>query len=313
MTSIMAQVARLYIWWADFKKMNGSAKLTEDTIRNAHLYPAPYAPPANLGVSISRVDYDSWPVYRISKSADATNAIVYVHGGAWFREMQPRHWKFVASIALSTGYDVYIPIYPLLPRPCANAKSVVMEVARLFEIVASTVPNVTLMGDSAGGTIALAVSLHLLAKAKRSSPIQSLVLIAPVLDLNLSHPEIPKVEPNDPWLNTPGLGYAAHKWAGDLSLDDPLVSPLFGDFSKLPPTLLLCGTDDILVVDARRMAAKISGQHHSHCLPGSARIGTFEYIEKERMIHVYPIQASPEGQEAVKQISDFLRKAAIHE
>jgi len=74
---------------------------------------------------------------------------------------------------------------------------------------------------------------------------------------------------------------------------DPMVSPLFGDLSALPPTLLLCGSADILVADARRLAA---------AAPDKIR-----YIEEVGLMHVYPLMPFfPEARRAWLEIERFV-------
>jgi acetyl esterase/lipase len=45
---------------------------------------------------------------------------------------------------------------------------------------------------------------------------------------------------------------AMNLYAGDLGLNHPYVSPIFGDFAGLPPTYLITGTRDLLLSDAVR-------------------------------------------------------------
>ena len=84
-------------------------------------------------------------------------------------------------------------------------------------------------------------------------------------------------------------------WAGSRDLTDPMVSPLFGDLSKLPPTLMFCGSADILVADARRLVA---------AAPGKVR-----YIEEDGLMHVYPLlHMLPEAKRAWVEIERFVNE-----
>ena len=49
------------------------------------------------------------------------------------------------------------------------------------------------------------------------------------------------------------LADAARLYAGEHDLSDPGISPVFGDLSGLPPTILFSGTRDLLLSDAVRV------------------------------------------------------------
>ncbi|MFM9376996.1 alpha/beta hydrolase fold domain-containing protein [Gordonia sp. VNK21] len=42
--------------------------------------------------------------------------IVYLHGGAYVRDLTPAHWKFLAGIGDRHGVEVIVPQYPLAPE-----------------------------------------------------------------------------------------------------------------------------------------------------------------------------------------------------
>jgi acetyl esterase/lipase len=81
-----------------------------------------------------------------------------------------------------------------------------------------------------------------------------------------------------------------------MSTADPRVSPLYGDIAGLPPILMFCGTHDILLTDARRLAARAVAE-------GAA----IEYHEAPGLMHVYPLLFFPESREAQDRIIDFVR------
>jgi len=80
-------------------------------------------------------------------------------------------------------------------------------------------------------------------------------------------------------------------------LRNPLVSPLHGVFSGLPPLLIQVGTREILLDDAVRTAEK-----------AQAAGVEVSYFAGEDLIHVWPvlIAGAPESVAAVAQIGDFV-------
>jgi triacylglycerol lipase len=115
------------------------------------------------------------------------------------------------------------------------------------EIAAHGAPHVSVLGDSAGGTIALAAVEYMV--ANNETVPASMVLLSPWLDVTDSNPNIAFV--NDPYL--PPLGTGAQNignvWAGGLSETDPLVSPLYGSLKGLPPTYVYSGSLDPVAPD----------------------------------------------------------------
>ncbi|KAF5675961.1 alpha beta-hydrolase [Fusarium circinatum] len=266
MVSLAARIFRFYLVWI---RRSQTQFLTASNMR-AHIqaqyiHPQSFSPPQSLGpdIDVERVDVNDWPLYRISSSPfspkvgdeDNRPAMLYCHGGAWVNEIVTQHYKLVAQIARDTGLDVLVPIYPLIPRPAATAVQVV---AGLHEIMTQIKqPIVSIGGDSAGGNLALLLAQHLVrVKSDLISLVRSLVLISPVLDCTMSHPETKRLVPDDPWLSPDGIRVVGDAWSGGLARSDPRVSPLFGDIADLPPILLFSGTHDMLCADARRLSAR---------------------------------------------------------
>jgi acetyl esterase/lipase len=266
-------------------------------VRDRMVRPVPYGPPRGLRSVEIEVDvcHDTgWPVYRVlPRSRTSTRAAVYVHGGAWVNQIHPLHWRLVAGLAARSGTAVTVPIYPL--APVGTAATVVPAVA---DLVAALVDRygagqVAALGDSAGGQIALSAALLL--RDRGVPPLHRTVLISPALDLTLANPEIDLVEPQDPWLARPGTRAAIELWRGDLSIKDPLVSPLFGDLAGLGPLTVFSGTRDITSPDTRLLvsrarAAGVQVDHH----------------EEAGLVHVHPLLPVPEGRRARRLMAALL-------
>src|SRR4029077_18258900 len=159
------------------------------------------------------------------------------------------HWFYYAAIVRDTGATVIVPLYPLVPEG-GTAGSVVPAMAALIsaKIDQHGAENVSVYGDSAGGTIALAAVQELV---RRGDPVPShMVLSSPALDATLSNPAIQFVD--DPVLSSvvlPDLHNYSQLWAGGLDLTDPLVSPTYGSLAGLPPTAIYAGSRDIVGPD----------------------------------------------------------------
>ena len=203
------------------------------------------------GLDVRRDDFAGQPVYMIRSDSPSGKYVVALHGGAYVVQPTINHWSAYAAIARRTHATVIVPIYPLASTPQGRAQTVIPDMADLIsaQIAAHGADNVSVYGDSAGGGMALSVAQLLV---NRGEPTPSrMVLISPWLDVTMSNPAIASI--NDPVLRTASLRKAGQQWAGDLSLTDPLVSPIYGSLAGLPPTAVYCGNLDLLAADVLRL------------------------------------------------------------
>jgi acetyl esterase/lipase len=313
MASFTAWLLRMYLRHVRRTRLIfGSAENTRNDMRELYLRPQSFQPPKNLepGITIDRIDDGGWPLYRVAlagNSAKKRQAMMYIHGGAFYREINRQHWKFVMQAVRNTGLDAIVPIYPLLPRPGATAAEVINGLMNICGRLEQ--PIVSIVGDSAGGMYTLATMQQLLKQHRGlARQVRCIVLISPVLDLGLDHPEVVRRGKNDSWLGLDGLRQLLPLLGPGLPAHDPIVSPLFGDIETLPPVMLLSGTYDMLVADAQRLSAKFQGKGTETCAPGSFQNDRFTFIEKPEMVHVYPLLPHPEGAEARETIIHFVKQ-----
>lgn len=274
------------------KRRWSSAARARASIESRRLRPESYAPPKRLGrrAAIVRRDHGEWPVYELTPT-DGTRprrAVVFLHGGGYVNEIAGQHWSLAGELVRAGAVRVVVPIYPLGSR--AGATRVVAAAADLVAAVMDEAGDaeVVVMGDSAGGGLALATAQAL--RNRGRSP-RRLVLISPWLDVRTSDPASREIEPRDRMLGVPGLLEAATDWAGDLPLDDPRVSPLLGSLAGLPPITVLTGTNDLLHPDSTRLRT----------LAADAGIEV-EWIEGTGQQHDWPLFPTPEGRAARTQI-----------
>ncbi|GAA1852655.1 alpha/beta hydrolase fold domain-containing protein [Microbacterium koreense] len=194
-----------------------------------------------------------WPALRFepAQPAHPARTIVMLHGGAYVHEANGMHVDLCRSLARSTGATVVMPAYPLAPH--ATADTVVPVAADLIshEIARTTPEHTAVLGDSAGGGLALAATQELV---RRGCAVPgSLVLLSPWLDVTVSDPRsLNGVK--DPLLDVDGLRRCGRLWAGALDAADPLPSPIHGSMRGLPPIALYSGTRDVLYPDSQRLA-----------------------------------------------------------
>lgn len=270
--------------------------LTRDHVRR-HLaqlteQPESFDPPKRLrrGVRVETRDEHGWPIHRISPTGINTHGtVIYLHGGGWVDEAAQQHWWLVQQIAAEAGVTVIMPVYPLI-QAGGTAESVVPIVARLSE---NAEGPLVLMGDSAGGTIAMSVSLLL---KERERPADLTVLISPALDMRMENPEMDEVQPRDPWLVKKGQLMLTEKWIGE-HREDPILNPFLGDAHGAGRLVVFSGTRDLLNPDTRLFVTRASETG-----------ANVEYHEQPGHLHVYPLLPTPEGKSARRVIVNVVRE-----
>ena len=182
------------------------------------------------------------------KNTQKTNKVIlYLHGGSYVAETSNNHWKFLEKIVNDTGVTVILPDYPLTPK--YTYKDVFTMITSLYKEVIEEVDinNLILMGDSAGGGMALAL-LERIGEENIVLPSET-ILISPWVDVRLENPKIDEVQKRDTDLNKDSLKLAGVAYSGEDGMDNYLVNPIDGDLSKLKNVTILTGTDDILNPD----------------------------------------------------------------
>ncbi len=235
---------------------------------------------------------------RALSAPDDSAVVLYLHGGGYVFGSPRTHRNLVSRISHVSGLpvlslDYRLPPVATLPAPLEDALGAyrhLLDAARPPE-------RIVLAGDSAGGGLALASALAA-AEAGLPRP-AALVLLSPWVDLTLSGDSYVSNAALDPFLPPIALARAARTALAGLDARDWRASPLFAPdalWPALPPTLLEVGSTEVLLDDARRVAARIEGAG------GRAELHVFE-----RQPHVPPLWGgTPAARAALREIADFL-------
>ena len=227
------------------------------------------------------------------KSRPSQRHILYIHGGAYVQNFVRQHWTFLTMLVKHTHCTITAPDYPLAPKH-TYVDAFAMMVPLYQDIIEeSGAKNTILMGDSAGGGLALA-----LAQKANSDCIEQprrIVLLSPWLDIGLTNPQIEEIDPLDPFLGVRALRQAGAAYAGKSDLKNFLLSPIYGPLQNLAEICLFIGSRDILVADARKLNSIATEQGIS-----------INYREYKDMLHVWMLLNLPESKKAQKEIMNLV-------
>jgi epsilon-lactone hydrolase len=238
------------------------------------------------------VDGSELPYFEVrAPGVQPQRTVLYLHGGGYVSGLDRFHWRYATTLAGRLGVRVVLPDYPLTPS--STWRDSLPALTRLFERLAVESPHgVVLMGDSAGGGLAVSLAQQV---GWRSGPQPThLVTFAPWVDLTGETPGTEEAAREDPWLTLSKLKLYGSWWGAG----DPLApegSPLFGELSRLPPTMVLCGTRDLLAPQSRALVARMQ-----------AAGAPVTYVEEPGLLHVYPLLPVPEARRAFIQVAAFL-------
>jgi epsilon-lactone hydrolase len=296
MPSLQARIVDFMLPLAGSKRVFASEEgVRREIARFRRRGPALPGPVMRWRYRIAERAFHGCRVFTVAPRQAATNRhILYLHGGGYFAPIMREHWWLVGRLVRRLRCIARVPLYPLAPEH--TAREVLAHMMGLTrEVLDSLGPgNVSLIGDSAGGGMALALAQQL--RDQKAPLPRALVLLSPWLDATVSDPRQRALARIDRLLDIPGTCAAGRIYAGDLPLTDPRVSPLFGTLRGLPPIAVFTGTHDLLNPDARHLKEKAEQE--------GARLKFREY---DGMFHVWvagpPI---PETRQAVDEIAAFI-------
>ncbi len=230
--------------------------------------------------------------------------VLYLHGGGYCIGSPASHRPMLTHLADATGGRILTVDYRLAPEhpyPAALDDAV----AAYRHVTAEHDPSrVVVAGDSAGGGLTVAT---LLALRDGGDPMPAAgICLSPWADLTQSGGTIASKAADDPMVRAEDLdrwaaAYAGAAYAGATDPGIPGISPLFADLAGLPPIHIEVGTAEVLLDDARRLAARARAS--------GVEVTTFE---GEELVHVWHFFAGivPEADEGIRRVADIVRAHA---
>lgn len=243
----------------------------------------------------------------IAPNADPNRRLLYIHGGAYMVG-SPKSHRWITSRLSEISNAVVLAIdFRLLPEntrmagieDCRRAYSWVLENGPDGQSGADTL---IVAGDSSGGNLALSIAAWARDAGQRAA--DAIVVMSPQTDLTLASPSLVNNIETDvmqgasfgPIVKAPrvislGFSFLMHR----INPNNPVVSPLLGDLSNLPPTLIQVSEAEMFLDDAVRYVNKANKQG------SNAKLQTWPFV-----MHVWHAFQVPEADEAFSEIEKFL-------
>ena len=242
----------------------------------------------------------------LAPGADPDVRVLYLHGGGYVSGSGAFYLAMTAHISTAAQCAVLLPDYRLAPEHPFPAG--LEDCLRAYQWLLANGPAgpspataVYIAGDSAGGGLTLA---SLLALRDRKLPLPKAgIALSPFADVTLSGESIRSEAELDPIMHPRCLPDFVTRYAPESEVHNPLASPLFGDYTGLPPLLIQVGEHEIIRDDAVRVAEKARAE------------GVDVTLEVwEGMFHVFQSHEPllPEAREAVQHMADLIEKKGHH-
>lgn len=236
--------------------------------------------------------YGEW--VSVNRAHMKKYVILHCHGGGYSTGSSMYARTLTSKLAMTTSMDVLCFDYRLAPEhPCPAALEDAEKVWNYLMLLGYGARDIILTGDSAGGNLALALTLKLKSQG-RLLP-RGLVLMSPWTDLTSSGESFATKAAADPVLNREYIDRMIAAYAGDWDLGDPFVSPLFGDFTGFPPVYIQAGENEILLSDSTRLhqaLVDVNVSVHMDIFPG--------------MWHVFQMSPVKAAREAMDRNAEFI-------
>lgn len=257
------------------------------------------------GVRCSDTTLAGVPTITVEPAAGSPDrTVIYFHGGGYVSGSPPeRYLALAASVSLAADARVYAVDYRLAPEfpfPAAYDDCVSAYTA-LVEARGVDPGTLSVLGDSAGGNLAVAVAV---AARDRGLPAPaSVAAISPFADLTFSGASLNDRRDLDPYVTRTLLESMATDYLGGSDPADPRCSTVYADLAGLPPLLIQVGEREILYDDAVRIRDR------------AAAAGVDVTFESWRHgVHVWPVYVAaglPESALAIDHLAIFLKSAAV--
>ncbi|WP_030898728.1 alpha/beta hydrolase [Streptomyces sp. NRRL F-5126] len=216
------------------------------------------------GIRTTATDLGGRPALRVEPATPDAGAdggsragtILYFHGGGWVFGSPETAMSLTGNLVARTGIPAYSVDYRLAPEhPFPAAIEDTLAAYRALLDGGADPSAVVFAGDSAGGGLAVTTCL---AARDAGLPLPAgLVVFSAGLDATRTGESMDTKEGIDPIFTRAALEHTGAMYLAGADPHQPLLSPaVLADLTGFPPMLLQVGTNELLLDDSTRFAAR---------------------------------------------------------
>jgi acetyl esterase/lipase len=251
-------------------------------------------------VKLTAVDVNGIPgEYSIAPDSDASRVLVFFHGGGYCSGSIESHRRLVTEAGRAARMRTLGVAYRLAPEhPFPAAYDDALTAWRFLRNQGIAAAHVAIGGDSAGAGLTVAL-ISRLRDGHEEIPACAW-LVSPWTDLTMSGSTLVSKAAVDPLIHKEYLNELADAYLpAGMERKDPRVSPLYADLRNFPPMLIQIGSNETLLDDATRLAARA----------GAADVAVALEIWPH-MIHAWPLWNAhlEDGRRALTNAGSFVMR-----
>jgi len=213
---------------------------------------------AFLPNNIDRKEVDIGPVTAdllVPELAIGKRTILYAHGGGFVAGSRFASRNLCASLAHESASRLLLPEYRLAPEYPFPAAVEDLYKSYAWLLHQGTVPSdIIFAGDGSGANLVLSLMHHLVSEHIHLP--SAVILLSPWVNLACDSASCTARKSTDPVHSREALSALALQYTYQSNFANPRVSPVLGGYEGFPPMYIQCGSEEILVDDAKQLAAK---------------------------------------------------------
>ena len=230
--------------------------------------------------------------------AKSTRVILYFHGGGYVFGSPATHRSLTLPLSKATQIPVFSLDYALAPEhPFPAGLNDARRAWQWLTQEQHIAPHhIAVGGDSAGAGLALALGLSL--KQTAADLPGCFFVYSPYTDLTGQSPSMTQNTSSDHMFTEQTIRSVPEFYCEENQRTNPLVSPIFGDFTGFPETLIFASRTELLRDDAVRLHQTMTRAHAPCTL-----------VLRDDLAHVWPVlnHLIPEGKTDLHHTAKFIR------